>query len=744
MAKTLKRVFPVKGMGCAACVARVESALKNVEGVSECHVSLATNTAQVSFDGTRTSARKLSEAVHDAGYELLTEGSDDQAEQEAENARIQEFRSLRNDTILAALLSLAVMAVGMGFKPFPLQHWTVMALATPVVCWCGRRFFKSGIRGLLHGAANMDSLVALSVSISYLFSLFNLLFPSVWTSRGLDVPMYFESATMIVTFILLGRLLEERSKHSTTAAIRSLVALQPQTVTVRRIIVENGEPQYLEESLPIAGVKAGDIVVVKPGEKIPVDGVVSFGESWVDESSLTGEPLPVLKNQGATVWAGCMNQNGSLHVRTEKAGKDSLLSGIIRLVRDAQGSKAPVQNLVDRIAAVFVPVIMVLSLVTLVLWLVLSPEDSLTMGLLSMVSVLVIACPCSLGLATPTAIVTGIGKGASLGILIKDARSLQEACKTDILALDKTGTLTEGRPAVNDSVWDNASEAPLRNILYSLEKASDHPLAVAVCESLRGCDLISLNGFEALPGEGVKARFGADEYFAGSLSLQKRLCPDAQTPPSIEPALNEWEAAGASLVLLFDHRQVYAALSITDRLREGAASAVAELKKRGISVRLLSGDNAASAQRIARECGIDEVYAGLLPKDKAAHIKALQEQGHFTAMVGDGINDSAALAQANLGIAMGCGADIAVEAAQVSLPGADLRRIPALVDLSRKCVRIIRENLFWAFAYNILAVPIAAGALYPLNGLLLSPSVAAACMALSSICVVSNSLRLKR
>lgn len=729
---TKKRNFPVQGMGCAACVARVESALKNAKGVSGASVSLASNSALVEYDSSVTTPGELRKAVQDAGYDMLVDGSDDEADIEAEAARAEAYNRLRTDTFIALGLAALVMVIGMGFRDFPGKGFLLWALATPVVAWCGRRFFKAGFSAVRHGAANMDTLVALSVSISYLFSVFNLLFPGVWTSRGLQPHLYFESSTMIVAFILLGRLLEERAKHSTTAAIRGLMGLQAQAVPVR----------------------VGEVLPVKPGERISVDGVVLDGGSYVDESMLTGEPVPVVKMAGDKVFAGTLNQKGFLNVKAEKVGQDTFLSSIIRMVRDAQGSKAPIQHLVDKIAAVFVPVIIGISVITLLAWIVFSPEDGVTLGLLSMVAVLVIACPCSLGLATPTAIIAGIGNGASQGILIKDAESLQSARRIGAVVMDKTGTLTEGKPSVVESAWDPAiaqeedpQQAGLRDVLYSLEKMSDHPLAEAVCESLRGCEQLQVTDFEAILGKGIHGKVEGEHYYVGNLELLKEALSGgipAETSPLVADSIHTWMDAGYTVTLLFDRKKVYAVLALSDELRDSAVQAVRVLQDSGLEVHMLTGDNEAAAGRIARETGIGHVHANVLPQDKARYVAHLQAAGKKVAMVGDGINDSAALAQADLGIAMGGGSDIAMNTAQVTIVSGDLGKIRQLIRLSRRTVRIIRENLFWAFFYNLAAVPIAAGVLYPFTGWLLNPMIAAACMALSSICVVTNSLRLRK
>jgi Cu2+-exporting ATPase len=620
MSKTIRRNFPVQGMGCAACVARVQGTIRNMQGVQECNVSLASNTAQVDYDPKTVTAADIKKAVQDAGYDLIVvegDDSDDEADSEAERLQEDYLRSLKRDMRIAVVLALLVMLLGMGFGDFPGKGFVLWALATPVVFWCGRRFISTAWKQARHGTACMDTLVALSILISYLFSVFNLLFPSVWTARGLEPHLYFESSTMIVAFILIGRVLEEKAKHSTGSAIRELAGLQPKSVNL----------------MP------GDTYSVNPGERIPADGEVVSGESWVDESMLTGEPVAVSKTPGAKVYTGTMNQKGTFVMRAEKVGRDTMLSSIIRMVRDAQGSKARIQQTVDKVAAVFVPVIIGISVLTLLCWIFLAPSDGVTMGLLAMVTVLVIACPCSLGLATPTALTAGIGNCARKGILIKDADSLQIAGQIDTLVLDKTGTITK-------------------------------------------------------------------ELSAG-------VVPTAD-------------------------------MEFVDEVKETSAEAVSELKEMGLDVYMLSGDNSERAGKVASKVGIDNVISGVLPDSKHEHIKALQAEGRKVGMAGDGINDSPALALADLSIAMGNGTDIAMNASMATIVNSDLKKIPQLIKVSRKTSRIIKENLFWAFFYNVLAVPVAAGVLYPVNGFLLNPMIAAACMALSSVCVVTNSLRLRR
>ena len=727
MAKTVKRNFPVTGLGCAACVARVQSRLEEQKGVQAVNVSLASNSAQVSYDPSVCTPESLRKAVQDAGYDLIVEGTEDQADDEADRQRQEEALSLRRQALVAAVIAALMMILGMGFKPFPGKGYVLWLLATVVLLYCGRRFFVSGWKQLRHGSANMDTLVALSVTISYLFSVFNLFFPQVLAGQG---HLYFESSAMIIAFILLGRALEERAKQGTTASIRGLMGLQPRTVTVQKVEVEGGMPLYKEFKVPVEEVVPGDVVIVKPGDRVSVDGVVTDGKSYLDESLLTGESVPVWKTRGAKVYAGTVNQKGSLFVRTTGAGKDTVLASIIKMVRDAQGSKAPVQQLVDKVAAIFVPVIIGLSLVTLAVWLLCG--GPLALALTAMVSVLVIACPCSLGLATPTAIIAGIGNGASKGILIKDAASLQVASKVTTVVLDKTGTVTTGRPEVVSSWWNPDFSADAKSILYSLELRSEHPLAEAVVAALsEDARHLSVRGFENIPGRGVKGEIEGITYYAGGRTLLREVLPGVSAPDE-----------GAS-VMLFSEAGLLASLVVADAVKPSSAEAVKVLSGMGVRVVMLTGDNDTTASAVAAEAGIPEYHSGVLPADKALYVQSLQERGEVVAMVGDGINDSAALATANLGIAMGKGSDIAIDSSMVTIVSSDLGKIPSLFSLSKRTVRIIKENLFWAFFYNLLAVPIAAGVLYPLCGFLLSPMIAAACMALSSICVVTNSLRLR-
>ena len=729
---TQKDTFPVLGMSCAACAARVDKTLHRQPGVKEASVNYAAATATVEYDPAQCSPRDLKEAVVEAGYDLLVDKGAD-VEKEVEDAHAAKYRRLKFRTRWAVVLALPVAVIGMFFMDMPYANVIMWALATPVLFWLGRDFYVSAWRQLLHRTSNMDTLVAVSTGIAYLFSLFNMLFPDFWLARGVTPHVYFEASSVIIAFILLGRLLEERAKGNTSTAIRKLMGLQPKQVT--RVA-----PDGSLHECPIADVMPGDVLVVKPGERIAVDGIVTEGTSYVDESMLSGEPLAVHKQQDAKVYAGTINQKGSFRFRAEKVGADTMLSHIIRMVQDAQGSKAPVQKLVDRIAAIFVPTIMSIALLTFVLWMLLDADNGFTHGLLAAVTVLIIACPCALGLATPTAIMVGIGKGAEHGILIKDAESLEVAKKIDVVVLDKTGTITEGRPVVTD-VHALAGYEEARAALHSLESASEHPLAEAVSLAVDGVAALPVEHFESLTGRGVSGRVGGKLYFVGNRRLmdEHHIPVDAATSAQAE----RYAAEAKTVVWFADEARVLALLAVTDRIKPTSRRAVEELEQMGVTVCMLTGDNASTAAVIAREAGITHYRAEVLPAQKADFVKQLQAEGRRVAMVGDGINDSAALAQADLSIAMGQGSDIAMDVAKMTIISSDLTKIAAAIRLSAQTVRTIRENLFWAFIYNLIGVPVAAGVLYPVCGFLLNPMIAGAAMAMSSVSVVTNSLRLK-
>ena len=632
------------------------------------------------------------------------------------------------------------MLCGMVWMHQAWSPWVQLVLTLPVLLFSGRSFYLTGWRQARHGKANMDTLVALSTSIAFLFSLFNTLFPQVWSERGLEPHVYYEAASMIVAFVLLGKTLEERAKGSTSSAIRKLMGLQPNTA---RLVEADGT----EREVPIAQLRPGNRVGVRPGERIPVDGVLIEGASYVDESMISGEPLPVGKSSGDRVLAGTINQKGAFVLEAQAVGTATVLARIVEMVQQAQGSKAPVQRIVDRVSAVFVPTVIGLSLVTFVVWMAIGGTAVLTSALLSAVSVLVIACPCALGLATPTALMVGIGKAAERHILIKDAYALENLCHVDTVVLDKTGTLTEGRPTVTNWLWlVPDSERPLAQaVLLAAERRSEHPLATAVVRALESESVqvmtAELSTFRSLTGRGLEVESGGATYWVGSRALaEERL---SALPAGATGQAERWQEAGMSVIWYGRDGELVAVAAVSDPVKRTSVEAVRTLKRMGIEVHMLTGDGRKTAAAVARELGIDHFEAEVLPGDKEEYVKRLQAVGARVAMVGDGINDSQALARAEVSVAMGQGTDIAMDVAMVTLMTSDLTLLPTAITLSHRTVRLIRQNLFWAFIYNVIGIPIAAGVLYPVYGVLLDPMWASAAMAFSSVSVVTNSLRLK-
>lgn len=730
----IKTTFPVLEMTCAACAVSVESMLKAVDGVYNASVNFANQDALVEYDATKVTPDTLRKTVQSIGYDLIIETvNQEQLKNEAQKRYYQE---LKQRTIWASILSLPIVIIGMFFMDMPYANWIMMILATPVVFYFGRSFFTIAIKQAKNKKANMDTLVALSTGIAYLFSLFNTLFPDFWHRRGLHAHVYFEAAAVVIAFISLGKLLEEKAKSNTSSAIKKLVGLQPKTV---RVVVNNTEVEKT-----ISEVLVGDIVQVRPGEKIAVDGKVTEGYSYVDESMISGESVPVEKKQNDKVFTGTINQKGSFRFVAEKIGSDTLLSQIIKMVQEAQGSKAPVQKIVDKIAGIFVPIVIGISVLTFIAWMLLGGDAAFTHALLTSVTVLVIACPCALGLATPTAIMVGIGKGAEMGILIKDAESLETGYKVNAVVLDKTGTITEGHPDVTDIMWAKDTETDtLTQILYTMEGSSEHPLAEALVRYFQQHNVVKaeINSFESITGMGVSAISKGKKYYAGSSKMI------AQNAVNIDGNLQKhaanWQEEAKTVIWFWDEVSALAVVAIADTVKKSSAIAIERLHNLGIEVYMLTGDNKQTAKAIAEQVGILHYNAETLPSDKAAFVKALQAQGKIVAMVGDGINDSHALAQADMSIAMGKGSDIAIDVAKMTLIQSDLNAIPTALNLSRKTVNTIKQNLFWAFIYNLIGIPIAAGSLYPINGFLLDPMIAGGAMALSSVSVVSNSLRLK-
>lgn len=726
--------YPVRGMSCASCSAHVDKALRSVNGVSEVNVNLATNMAKVTFDEAQCTPLQLQKAVSDMGFELLIDQEVNEPTNSATSHAENEPTTISKSMAIGALavaIPLLVLSIVPGL--FAGQEVALFFLSSYSLYKYGRIFYSSAFKLLKHGTSNMDTLVALSISVSYVYSCANLFFPQWFTAHGMQPHLYFDSVGVITAFILLGRMLEARAKGRTTKAIKDLIGLQPKQVT---IVFPNGT-QHVKT---IDKVKVGDVLLARPGERLAADGTVVEGCSNVDESMISGEPLAVSKEVGSKVIAGTINKNGTLRYRAEHTKGDTLLGQIINMVQDAQGSKVPVQHMVDRIAAVFVPVIMGIAIMSLLAWLLLSPTNGLTHGLIAMVSVLVIACPCSLGLATPTAIIVGIGRGAAQGILIKDANCLQSARHIDSILLDKTGTLTIGHPQVTDSFYGDNSEL-YRSVLLSIEYESEHPLAEAICHSLKNVERKPVINFCKIEAGGIQGDVNGCTYYIGSPTLmQQKKCNFTAITQKL---VHEWEAKAATVVCLAHSNKVVAIVAICDSLKSTSVQAVKALTQMGITPYMLTGDNEATAQTVAAQVNIKHYKAHLLPADKANFVRQLQAEGHHVAMVGDGINDSAALAQADLSIAMGRGSDTAINSAMITLLTSDLSRLPQAIHLSQRTMRTIQQNLFWAFIYNVVSVPIAAGVLYPICGFMLSPMIAGAAMALSSVSVVTNSLRLR-
>lgn len=729
---TVKKTFPVLLMNCASCAVSVESMLKSQPGVIDASVNYANEKVSVEYIPGLVQTDDLRKAVQSIGYDLLIDESDS-GDEVLENIQQVNLSKLKRRTYWALALSVPVVIIGMFFMSMPYSNEIMWALSTPVILWLGRDFFVNAWKQAKHRSANMDTLVALSTGVAYIFSVFNTLFPHFLHERGLQAHVYFEAAAVIIAFILLGKLLEEKAKGNTSFAIKKLMGLQPKTVT---ILHEGGH----QMQIPIEKVAIGDIIVVKPGEKIAVDGTVVSGNSYVDESMLSGEPVPVLKMESDKVFAGTINQKGSFQFKADRVGSETMLAQIIKMVQDAQGSKAPVQKLVDKIAGIFVPIVILIAIAAFVVWIIFGGDNAFTQGLMALITVLVIACPCALGLATPTAIMVGVGKGAEKGIPIKDAESLELAQKINAVILDKTGTITEGKPEVTDVYW--ADDNPtLKQILYSIEERSEHPLAEAIVAHLMNQSAVPVTGFESITGNGAKAGVDGEVYFIGNRRLMAE--NNISIDLSVSEKAHELENEAKTVIWFADSQKAVAVLAIADKVKPTSQEAIYELQQAGTEVHMLTGDNESTAKAVSEKVGIKHYRAGVLPGQKAAYVKELQEAGKVVAMVGDGINDSTALAQADVGIAMGKGSDIAMDVAKMTIISSDLTKVPEAIRLSRSTVRTIKQNLFWAFVYNLIGIPVAAGILYPINGFLLNPMIAGAAMALSSVSVVSNSLRLK-
>lgn len=719
-------------MTCAACAVSVENTLQKQKGVKEASVNYANNSVKLAFDEKTVSFKRLQKSVNSAGYQLNQVQSSDTLA----NEKAKALRKARSEFIIALGFGAVVFVLSMFIGAFTFKNEVLLVLSLPVVFWSGRGFFVGAWKQLRHGRTNMDTLIAFGTGSAMLFSIFNTFWPRVLRDQGVVPHVYYESAAVIITFILLGKYLEERAKHSTGKALEKLLDLQ-----VKKVICLTGGK---EESVNLEEVVEGDRLLVKSGDKIPVDGSVKAGSSSVDESMVTGEPVPVLKQEDDEVKAGTINLDGVLEVRAEKIGAETLLGRIIQMVTEAQGSKAPIQKLADKIAGVFVPVVLILAAITFLIWWLLGPESGLTLAFVNTFSVLIIACPCALGLATPTAIMVGIGRGASMGILIKDAVGLEQATRMDTLFVDKTGTISEGKLSVTDfhTFFPEEDNLHLLSILNGIEAKSSHPIAAAVAEYLTNSYMlfpIMVNQFRTIPGEGIEAQLEGELYrVVGDRGLRNVRFTLGQ-----ERIIHELREAGRTLVFFLKQDELMAVAGLNDTIKKESLSTVESLKKQGIQVTMLSGDHETVCAKLAYETGIEGYHAGLLPQDKSDIIIRAQEEGKVVAFAGDGINDAPALAQADVGIAMGTGTDVALESATVTLLKGDISKLLQLIRLSRKTVSTMRQNLFWAFIYNVIAIPLAAGILYPVNGFLLNPMIAGAAMAFSSLSVVLNSLRLR-
>jgi Cu+-exporting ATPase len=770
--------IPVQGMTCAACQASVQKALQRQPGVLDASVNLMMHNAAVTYDPAVTRPEALVEAIRDTGYEAQVPRPEQTAfeEQEArDRAQAEEFRDLRRKALFSGAVGIVAMIVSMPLMtagaqgahgpvadpfmrwametmtpalrsvmpwlyqiPPAVLSWSLLGLTLIVMAWAGRHFYTRAWSGFRHHSADMNTLTAVGTGAAFLYSVLATVAPGFFLSRGVAPDVYYEAVVIIIALILTGNALEARAKSRTSAALRSLVALQPKTARVVR-----GET---EEDVPVETVKSGDVVAVRPGERVPVDGEVVSGASAVDESMLTGESMPVEKQAGDRVIGGTINRTGAFRFRATTLGSDSVLARIVQLMRDAQGSRAPIQKLADQVSAIFVPVVISIAIATFVVWFVAADAAPAVRAFAAAVAVLIIACPCAMGLAVPTAVMVATGRGAELGILIKGGEALQRAGDVTTVVLDKTGTLTEGRPTVTDVI--PAPGAPrgkdeLLGIVAALESSSEHPLADAIVRQAKekGIALLPAEGFQSITGQGAVGIVGGSFLAVGNEKLMAEYAVD---PKPLRADAERLSGEGRTPVYVAIDGALAGLLAVADPLKPTAREAVDRLKRMGLDVVLLTGDNRRTAEAVAREAGIDKVVAEVLPDGKLAEVKRFQEEGKVVAMVGDGINDAPALAQADVGIAIGTGTDVAVEASDVTLMRGDPRSIAAAVALSRRTMRTMKQNLFWAFIYNVIGIPVAAGVLYPVFGILLSPILASAAMAFSSVSVVTNSLRLRR
>ncbi len=738
--------FAIEGMSCASCVRRIETSLAKLPGILEASVNLATRRGHFKYNPKLINPEEIGRTIDRLGYKASWLKETEAEAFSPERLAEKEYLRLRYRFFGAITLAVIIFAGSMPhWFPFLPRWWSspffLWVLATPVQFYFGLPFLKGAWAGLRHGRADMNTLVSVGTLAAYSYSVVAALFPQLFTRAGLEPEVYFDTSAFIIALILFGRMLEARARGRTSMAIRKLIGLRPKTARV----VKDGQ----EIEIPANLVQVGDMIIVRPGERIPVDGVVVEGLSAVDESMITGESLPVDKKPGDRVIGGTINRAGSFLFRAAQVGEETVLAQIIRLVQQAQGSKAPIQRLADKVAGIFVPTVMAIATFTFILWFILGPEPRLTRALLNLVAVLIIACPCALGLATPTAIMVGTGKGAERGILIKGGETLEKLHKVTAVVLDKTGTITRGEPQVTDVVsLAGRSEEEVLTLLASAEQRSEHPLAKAILAEAvkRGLKLNEVDNFRALEGMGVEATVAGERILVGSLNLfRERDLLKKEDLDLIDrrSITNQFSSEGKTIMLVARENELVGMVALADTLRENSAEVVKKLEAMGLALYLVSGDSKPAVEAAARRAGLKKFYAEVLPADKGKIIQELQAQGHIVAMVGDGINDAPALAQADIGIAIGSGTDIAMETADITLMSADLRAVAEAIELSRQTMRTIRQNLFWAFIYNLIGIPVAAGVLYPFFGLLLNPVMAAAAMAFSSVSVVTNSLRLR-
>lgn len=793
--KTTKS-YPVVGMHCASCANTIKTSLKKIEGVESCEVNVGTEKVKVTFDESKVNLSVMNKILKKFGYSLVDEDSESVehdmskmdhsmhdmskmdhtghdmskmdhsdmkdphaghnmgVEKSDELSVARKEREIRQmfDKVSFVLPIVVVTFVVMfwellahnvkGFLPFPMEMmesgWLLFILATPVMLWVGRQFIEGIWHFVAHHTANMDTLVGIGTVVAYVYSSLVLFSPWFATNYSSDGAMYFDVTIVVIGFIILGKYMEMVSKQKTGEAVRALIGLQAKTAEV----IRGGKTMEIS----IDEVVVGDVIVVRPGGRIPVDGVVIEGSTSIDESSISGESMPVDKKIGDKVIGATINKQGFIKIEAQRVGKETMLSQIIRMVEDAQGSKAPIERMADQVSAVFVPTVLVLAVAVFLGWVLIGGyympfSQALSLGIVSTVGVLVIACPCAMGLATPTAVIVGVGRAASMGILIKNAESLEKFSGVDYIAFDKTGTLTNGKPVVTDILSFGVEDQRLLSLLYSLEAKSEHPIASAIVEKAVQLKVkkMKVADFKAVEGKGVKGKIGSVTYSAGS----KKILDKNQVDESQTQQVEKWENEGKTVVILASSKKVLGLVAVADTIKEQAVATIQRLHQLGVKTAMITGDNPRTAKFIASQLGIDRTIADVLPADKATKIKELQTEGYTVAMVGDGVNDAPALALADVGVAMGTGTDVAIESAGVTLLSGKIEKLPLALSLSRETMKIIKQNLFWAFFYNVMGIPLAAGLLYPFFGILLSPAVAGGAMAFSSVSVVINSLRLK-